>query len=72
MLCHRYHIKFLQFSVPQSDWGNSYDIEFITEPVPRDSEKNSIDTALLISISVILHRNFFRELSDEVENRLVE
>ena len=40
--------------------------------VYRIFEKNSIDTALLISISVILHRNFFRELSDEVENGLVE
>ena len=40
--------------------------------VYRIFEKNSIDTALLISISAILHRNFFRELSDEVENRLVE
>ena len=30
--------------------------------------KNSIDTALLITISQVLHRDFFRELSDEVQN----
>ena len=34
--------------------------------VYRIFAKNSIDTALLISISKILHRDFFRELSEEV------
>lgn len=34
--------------------------------VYRIFSKNSIDTALLASISRILHRNFFLELSDEV------
>lgn len=34
--------------------------------VYRIFAKNSIDTALLISISQILHRDFFKELSDDV------
>ena len=33
--------------------------------VYRIFAKNSIDTALLINISQILHRDFFRELSEE-------
>ena len=33
--------------------------------VYRIFDKNSIDTALLTQISQILHRNFFRELSDD-------
>ncbi len=34
--------------------------------VYRIFAKNSIDTALLTSISQILHRNFFQDLSDDV------
>lgn len=34
--------------------------------VYRIFEKNSIDTSLLISISEILHHNFFRDLSDDI------
>jgi len=34
--------------------------------VYRIFDKNSIDTALLTNISQILHRNFFRELYDDV------
>ena len=34
--------------------------------VYRIFDKNSIDTALLTQIFLILHRNFFRELSDDV------
>jgi len=34
--------------------------------VYRIFAKNSIDTALLANISQILHRDFFRELSDDV------
>ncbi len=34
--------------------------------VYRIFDKNSIDTALLLNISQILHRDFFRELSEEV------
>ena len=32
--------------------------------------KNSIDTVLLFQISVILHRNFFKELSEDVSSVL--
>ena len=35
--------------------------------VYRIFQKNSIDTALLSTISNILHHNFFKELSDDVE-----
>ncbi len=35
--------------------------------VYRIFDKISIDTALLITISQVLNRNFFRELSDEIE-----
>ncbi len=34
--------------------------------VYRIFEKNSIDTSLLISISEILHHNFFRDLSEDI------
>ena len=34
--------------------------------VYRIFAKNSIDTALLANISLILHRDFFRDLSDDV------
>lgn len=34
--------------------------------VYRIFAKNSIDTALLTSISQILHRNFFQDLSDDI------
>lgn len=37
--------------------------------VYRILAKNSIDTALLASISVILHHDFFRELSDDMTDR---
>lgn len=37
--------------------------------VYRILAKNSIDTALLASISVILHHDFFRELSDDIASR---
>lgn len=33
----------------------------------RIYNKNSIDTALLTKISIILHRNFFIELCDEIQ-----
>lgn len=32
--------------------------------------KNSLDTALLLNISLILHRDFFRELSEEAQNKI--
>lgn len=35
--------------------------------VYRIFNKNSIDTALLTTISQVLHRDFFRELSEDVE-----
>ena len=35
--------------------------------VYRIFQKNSIDTALLSTISKILHHNFLKELSDDVE-----
>lgn len=34
--------------------------------VYRIFSKNSIDTALLAQISLLLHRNFFQELSDDL------
>ena len=40
--------------------------------VYRIMQKNSIDTSLLQSISVALHRNFFSSLSHETEQRLYE
>ena len=40
--------------------------------VYRIFDKNSIDTALLASISQVLHHNFFEELSDEVNNDMTE
>ena len=40
--------------------------------VYRIFDKNSIDTALLASISQVLHHNFFEELSDEVKNGMTE
>ena len=40
--------------------------------VYRLMEKNSIDTHQLMLISGILHRNFFRELSDEIEKSLFD
>ena len=40
--------------------------------VYRIFDKNSIDTALLTSISQVLHHNFFEELSDEVKNGMTE
>ena len=40
--------------------------------VYRIFDKNSIDTALLTSISQVLHHNFFEELSDEVKNGMAE
>ncbi len=40
--------------------------------VYRIFDKNSIDTALLTSISQVLHHNFFEELSDEVKNSVTE
>ena len=40
--------------------------------VYRIFDKNSIDTALLTSISQVLHYNFFEELSDEVKNGMTE
>lgn len=36
--------------------------------VYRIFAKNSIDTALLVSISQILHRDFFKELSEDIFN----
>lgn len=36
--------------------------------VYRIFEKNSLDTALLLKISHVLHRNFFLELSEEANN----
>lgn len=35
--------------------------------VYRIFEKNSIDTSVLVNISKILQRDFFRELSDDVQ-----
>lgn len=40
--------------------------------VYRIFDKNSIDTALLTSISQVLHHNFFEELSDEVKKGMTE
>lgn len=40
--------------------------------VYRIFDKNSIDTALLLSISQILHRNFFCELSEEANSMMTE
>ena len=40
--------------------------------VYRIFSKNSIDTALLASISLILHRNFFQELLEDVQVSLDE
>lgn len=40
--------------------------------VYRIFDKNSIDTALLLNISQILHRNFFRELSEEASKIMAE
>lgn len=40
--------------------------------VYRIFEKNSIDTSLLLSISRILHRNFFLELSEEARDEVFE
>ena len=40
--------------------------------VYRIFDKNSIDIALLASISQVLHHNFFEELSDEVNNDMTE
>lgn len=40
--------------------------------VYRIFSKNSIDTALLASISLILHRNFFQELLEDVQVSLNE
>jgi len=36
--------------------------------VYRIFDKNSIDTALLVQISNVLHRNFFIELLDDVDS----
>ena len=36
--------------------------------VYRIMKKNSIDTAILGQISEVLHYNFFKELSDSVDN----
>lgn len=36
----------------------------------RIMEKNSIDTAQLLTISIVLKRNFFIELCNETEERL--
>lgn len=36
--------------------------------VYRIFEKNSLDTALLSTISKILNRDFFRELSEDIKN----
>lgn len=35
--------------------------------VYRIFDKNSIDTALLATISQVLHRDFFRDLSEDLE-----
>lgn len=40
--------------------------------VYRIFDKNSIDTALLISISQVLRHNFFEELSEEIESDVVK
>ncbi len=40
--------------------------------VYRIFDKNSIDTALLLSISQILHRDFFCELSEEAKSGMAE
>lgn len=40
--------------------------------VYRIFDKNSIDTALLTSISLILHHNFFIELSDDVHSGMTD
>jgi len=40
--------------------------------VYRLFDKNSLDTALLLNISQILHRDFFRELSEEARNNMDE
>lgn len=39
--------------------------------VYRILAKNSIDTSLLLSISIILHYDFFRVLSDDVKSRSI-
>lgn len=38
--------------------------------VYRILNKMSIDTSLLMSISIILHRNFFEELQTDINERL--
>ena len=38
----------------------------------RIFDKNSIDTGLLTNISIILHHNFFLELSEDVQNGMVD
>ena len=38
--------------------------------VYRIMKKNSIDTGLLLNISIILHCNFFKVLEEETEQRL--
>ena len=40
--------------------------------VYRIFDKNSLDTALLLNISQILHRDFFRELSEEARMEINE
>lgn len=40
--------------------------------VYRIFDKNSIDTALLSSISQVLHHNFFEELSDDTQSGMTD
>ena len=40
--------------------------------VYRIFDKNSIDTALLASISQVLHHNFFEELSDDTQSGMTD
>ena len=37
--------------------------------VYRIFQKNSIDTNILTRISIILHRNFFKELAEEINQK---
>ena len=37
--------------------------------VYRIFQKNSIDTKILTRISIILHRNFFKELAEEINQK---